>query len=208
MRRKIIFATNNEGKVKEIRQIFSGERKRDNDSLFEIVSLKDIGVDITVEENGSSFEENAMIKAKAIMKITGEMVLADDSGFEVDYLNKEPGIYSARYLGEDTPYSVKNNEILKRCKEAKDGERTARFVCAIACAFPDGQEIITRGVFEGELAKEPAGEYGFGYDPIFYLPERGCTSGELLPEVKNEISHRGIALRKMIEELNEVFNSE
>lgn len=199
MKKKLVFATNNQGKVNEIRQILSEEH-------FEIFALKDLDIDIDIEENGASFEENAIIKAKAIMEMTGEMVLADDSGFEVDYLDQEPGIYSARYLGEETPYEVKNAEILKRCQDAKEGERAARFVCAIACAFPDGNIITTLGIIEGELAKEPAGINGFGYDPIFYLPERGCTTGEMPPEEKNKISHRGIALRKMVEKLDEVLN--
>ncbi|MDR1701001.1 MAG: XTP/dITP diphosphatase [Lachnoclostridium sp.] len=199
MKQKLIFATNNQGKINEIRQIL-------NDKRFEVMSLKDIKMDIQIEENGQTFEENAVIKAKAIMELTGEMVLADDSGFEVDYLNKEPGVYSARYLGEDTSYDKKNAEILKRCEKAGEGERGARFVCVIACAFPDGRVITTQGVVEGVLAEKPAGQYGFGYDPIFYLPEKGCTTAQMLPEDKNQISHRGIALRKMEEKLNEVFN--
>lgn len=194
--KKLIFATGNQGKVKEFRQILGDK--------YEVLSLKDIGLDIEIEENGKTFRENAIIKAKAVMEATGEMVLADDSGFEVDYLNGEPGIYSARYLGEDTPYSVKNAEILKRCENAKGEERSARFVCVIACAFPGGNVITTKGVVEGFLAEEPKGEYGFGYDPIFYHPESGCTTGELLPEKKNEISHRGIAIRKMVEKLHEI----
>lgn len=140
------------------------------------------------------------------MELTGEMVLADDSGFEVDYLSGEPGIYSARYLGEDTPYSVKNEEILKRCEKAAGDERSARFVCVIACAFPDGEVITTKGVVEGLLADKPKGENGFGYDPIFYYPPSGCTTGELLPEKKNEISHRGIAIREMVKKLHEIFS--
>lgn len=196
--KKLVFATGNQGKVREFRQIL-GEN-------YEVLSLKDIGLDVDIDENGSSFEENAEIKAKTVMELTGEMVLADDSGFEVDYLNGEPGIYSARYLGEDTPYSVKNAEILKRCQDAKGEERSARFVCAISCAFPDGRVITTKGVVEGLLADEPKGEYGFGYDPIFYYPPSGCTTGELLPEAKNEISHRGIAIRKMVEKLNEILS--
>jgi XTP/dITP diphosphohydrolase len=199
VKQKLIFATNNQGKINEIRQIL-------NDKRFEVMSLKDIKMDIQIEENGQTFEENAVIKAKAIMELTGEMVLADDSGFEVDYLNKEPGVYSARYLGEDTSYDKKNAEILKRCEKAGEGERGARFVCVIACAFPDGRVITTQGVVEGVLAEKPAGQYGFGYDPIFYLPEKGCTTAQMLPEDKNQISHRGIALRKMEEKLNEVFN--
>ena len=194
MGRKLIFATNNEGKVNEIRQIL-GEG-------YEVYSLKELDIHTNIVEDGKTFEENAQIKAKAICQQTNEMVLADDSGFEVDYLGGEPGIYSARYLGEDTSYEIKNAEILKRCEQAKEEERTARFVCAIACAYPDGRMETTRGVIEGMLAYEPKGTNGFGYDPIFYLPERGCTTGEMDPEEKNKISHRGIALRKMVEILN------
>ncbi len=197
--KKLIFATNNQGKVNEIKQIL-GEG-------YEVYALKDMGIDVDIEENGKTFEENAIIKAKAIMELTGEMVLADDSGFEVDCLNKEPGIYSARYMGEDTPYSIKNAELIKRCEGIPDGERTARFICVIACAFPDGKMITTEGTIEGRIAHEPSGEYGFGYDPIFYLPERCCTTGELLPEEKNEISHRGIAIRKMVKKIHEIFDS-
>ena len=161
--------------------------------------MKDLGVDVDIVEDGKTFEENAVIKAKTVMEATGEMVLADDSGFEVDYLNKEPGIYSARYLGEDTPYSIKNAELLKRCEGVPEEQRDARFVCVIACAYPDGTVDTATGVIEGKLAHEQKGENGFGYDPIFYLPERGCTTGELEPEEKNAISHRGIAVRKMVE---------
>ncbi len=194
MAKKLIFATNNQGKVHEIKQILGDG--------YEVYSLKDLDINIDIVEDGKTFEENAIIKAKTICDVTGEMVLADDSGFEVDYLGGEPGIYSARYLGEDTPYEVKNADLLKRCENAKDGERGARFVCAIACAYPDGKVDTTLGVIEGVLADEPKGTNGFGYDPIFYLPERGCTTGELSPEEKNAISHRGIALRKMVEKLS------
>ncbi len=194
MGRKLIFATNNEGKVNEIRQILGDG--------YEVYSLKDLDIHTDIVEDGKTFEENAQIKAKAICQQTNEMVLADDSGFEVDYLGGEPGIYSARYLGEDTSYEIKNAEILKRCEQAKEEERTARFVSAIACAYPDVIMETTRGVIEGMLAYESKGTNGFGYDPIFYLPERGCTTGEMEPEEKNKISHRGIALRKMVERLN------
>lgn len=195
MGRKLIFATNNEGKVNEIRQILGDG--------YDVYSLKDLDIHTTIVENGNTFEENAVIKAKVICEDTQEMVLADDSGFEVDFLDGEPGIYSARYLGEDTPYEIKNAEILRRCEQAEGEERRARFVCVIACAYPDGRVETTKGVIEGMLAREPKGTNGFGYDPIFYLPERGCTTGEMEPEEKNKISHRGIALRKMVEKLNQ-----
>lgn len=193
MAKKLIFATNNQGKVNEIKQILGDG--------YDVYSLKDLDIHTDIVEDGKTFEENAIIKARAICGETHEMVLADDSGFEVDYLGGEPGIYSARYLGEDTSYDIKNAEILRRCEKAEDHERAARFVCAIACAYPDGRVETTKGVIEGVLAKEPKGTNGFGYDPIFYLPERGCTTGEMEPEEKNRISHRGIALRKMVEKL-------
>ena len=188
---RLVFATGNQGKVNEFRQML-GES-------YEILSMKDLDVEVEIVEDGKTFEENAVIKAKAVMEATGEMVLADDSGFEVDCLGGEPGIYSARYMGEDTPYSVKNAELLRRCEGVLEDKRDARFVCVIACAYPDGTVDTATGVIEGKIAHEPKGENGFGYDPVFYLPERGCTTGELPPEEKNAISHRGIAVRKMVE---------
>lgn len=188
---RLVFATGNQGKVNEFRQML-GES-------YEILSMKDLDVEVEIVEDGKTFEENAVIKAKAVMEATGEMVLADDSGYEVDCLGGEPGIYSARYMGEDTPYSVKNAELLRRCEGVPEDKRDARFVCVIACAYPDGTVDTATGVIEGKIAHEPKGENGFGYDPVFYLPERGCTTGELPPEEKNAISHRGIAVRKMVE---------
>ena len=187
---KYIFATGNENKLREIRQITA-------DMDIEIVSMKDAGCFEDVEETGTSFEENAFLKANAIAKKSGIPTLADDSGLEIDYLGKEPGIYSSRYMGEDTPYSVKNAELLRRMEGVPDEERTARFVCAICLVRPDGSTETVRETMEGRVAYEIAGENGFGYDPIFYLPEKGCTSAELPPEEKNRISHRGKALRKM-----------
>lgn len=197
MKKRIIFATTNEGKMKEVRMIL-------NDLDYEICSLKDIGVDISIEENGSTFEENAKIKASTIMKLTKEIVLADDSGLEVDYMNKEPGIYSARFLGEDTSYEVKNKYIITQLEKAKGEERSARFVCAIACAFPDGTIKTTIGTIEGLIAQEAKGEHGFGYDPIFYVPQFNCTTAQLNPEQKNQISHRGKALCAMKEILKSI----
>ena len=188
--KKVIFATGNQGKMKEIREILG-------DLDIELLSLKDAGIDADIVEDGKTFEENAQIKAKTICDLTGEIVLADDSGLEIDYLNKEPGIYSARYMGEDTSYDIKNQALLDRLDGVEDAKRTARFVCAIAAAFPDGSTEAVRGTMEGIIGHEIAGENGFGYDPIFYLPEYGCTSAELAPEKKNELSHRGEGLRKM-----------
>lgn len=192
---KIIVATGNEGKMAEIRQILGSEN-------INFSSLKDEGLlDIEIIEDGKTFEENAIIKARKICDITGKMVLADDSGLEVDYLDKAPGIYSARYMGEDTPYSVKNQHIIDQLEGVEEEKRSARFVCVIACAFPDGRNITTRGVIEGRIGYEEKGTNGFGYDPIFYVPELGCTTSELSPEAKNKISHRGRALTAMYEEL-------
>lgn len=196
---KIIFATGNEHKMIEIRMILA-------DLGAEILSQKEAGIHADVVEDGSTFEENALIKAKAIAGIASGMeaykdavILADDSGLEIDYLNKEPGIYSARYMGEDTSYDIKNGELLKRLSGVPDEERTARFVCAIAAAFPDGSTEVVRGTMEGRIGSEIAGENGFGYDPIFFLPGCGCTSAQLSPQKKNELSHRGEGLRKIRE---------
>lgn len=192
--KRIIFATSNEGKMKEIREIMK-------DLDIELISLKEAGFDQTIEENGETFEDNAIIKAKTVMEQTGEIVLADDSGIEVDYLNKAPGVYSARFLGEDTPYSIKNQYIIDKLTEVKGNDRSARFVCVIACAIPNGDIITRRGTIEGYIAEEIRGEQGFGYDPIFYVPEYQCTTAQMAPEQKNEISHRGIALKKIKEVL-------
>lgn len=196
---KIIFATGNEGKMKEVRMILE-------DLGLPVLSLKDAGITADVEENGTTFEENAQIKAKAIVEMTGALVLADDSGLEVDALDKEPGIYSARYMGHDTSYHIKNQNIIDRLEGKVGEERSARFVCAIAAAFPDGRVLITRGTMEGQIGYEEKGENGFGYDPIFYLPEYQCYSAELSLEEKNKLSHRGKALRLMKERLHESFN--
>lgn len=196
---KIIFATGNEGKMKEVRMILE-------DLGLPVLSLKDAGITADVEENGTTFEENAQIKAKAIMEMTGALVLADDSGLEVDALDKEPGIYSARYMGHDTSYHIKNQNIIDRLEGKVGEERSARFVCAIAAAFPDGRVLITRGTMEGQIGYEEKGENGFGYDPIFYLPEYQCYSAELSLEEKNKLSHRGKALSLMKERLHESFN--
>lgn len=192
----MIFATTNQGKIKEIKEILG-------DIGEEILSLKEAGINVNIVEDGTTFEENAIIKAKAIMELTGQMALADDSGLEVDAMNKEPGIYSARFMGEDTPYDVKNNAIIERLKDVEGDARGARFVCVIAAAFPDGEVITTRGTIEGVIAHEQKGTNGFGYDPIVYVPEYGMTTGEMSSEQKNAISHRGkalMAMKKILEE--------
>ena len=194
MEKRIIFATGNEGKMREIRMILE-------DLCVPVLSMKEAGISADIEENGKSFAENAAIKAKAIMEMTGEIVMADDSGLEIDYLDGAPGIYSARFMGEDTSYDIKNKALIDKLAGVPDEKRTARFVCAIACALPDGQILESRGTMEGIIGYEIKGENGFGYDPIFYLPECGCTSAEISPEKKNELSHRGKALRAMKEKL-------
>lgn len=196
--KRIIFATGNIGKMREIRDILA-------DMQVEILSMKEAGISADIVEDGKTFEENAVIKARAVAALAGEgdVVLADDSGLEVDYLNKAPGVYSARYMGEDTSYEIKNQAILDQLAGVPKTQRTARFVCAIAAAVPDGQVLVTRETIEGYIGEKPAGTNGFGYDPIFYVDEYGCSTAELTEEQKNAISHRGKALRAMKVKLNE-----
>ena len=199
MKRRIVFATGNENKMKEIRMILA-------DLNMEIISMKGAGVDIEIVEDGMSFEENAEIKARSVSRVlTSDIVLADDSGLEIDYLDKAPGIYSARFAGEDTSYDIKNRIFLDRLEGVPDEERMARFVCAVAAVFPDGTAETVRETIEGRIAHEISGDNGFGYDPIFYVPEYGCTTAEMTPEQKNELSHRGKALRSMKKILEKKF---
>lgn len=192
MEHRIIFATSNEGKMREVREILKGLKA-------EVLSMKEAGVSVDIVEDGDTFEANAKIKARAVWEKTGGIVLADDSGLAVDYLNGEPGVYSARYMGEETSYEIKNWNLIHRLKGVEQEKRTARFVCVIAAALPDGRIITTEGTMEGYIALELAGEGGFGYDPILMLPEYGKTSAEITMEEKNAISHRGKALRAMRE---------
>lgn len=193
--KRIVFATGNQDKMREIRMIME-------DLEIPVISMKEAGVSADIVEDGSTFEENAMIKARAIAKMLPEdIVMADDSGLEIDFLNKEPGIYSARYMGEKTSYDIKNNKILERLKDVPAEKRTARFVCAVAAVFPGNKEVIGYGTMEGRIADHIAGENGFGYDPIFWLDDYGCTSAEISPEQKNELSHRGKALREVKKQL-------
>lgn len=196
--KRLLFATQNEGKMREIRMIMK-------DMGLEILSMKEAGISAEAEENGATFEENALIKARAAAACTNDPVLADDSGLEVDYLNKEPGVYSARYLGEETSYDIKNADILRRMEGVPEEKRTARFVCAIAAVLPDGKELVAKETVEGIIGYEPSGSHGFGYDPIFYVPRLGKSTAELSEEEKNQISHRGKALRSMREMLKEVL---
>ena len=195
--RTLVFATGNMNKLRAIKEILA-------DLDVEILSMKEAGIDIDIVEDGKTFEENALIKARAVCKASGHLALADDSGLEVDALNKEPGIYSARYMGDDTSYDIKNQKIIDRLEGVPDEKRTARFVCAMAAVFPDGTEKTFVRNMEGRIGYEIAGENGFGYDPIFYLPEYGKTSAEISPEEKNAITHRGQALRALADYLKNI----
>ena len=198
MKKRIVFATGNAGKMREIRMIM-------DDLGIPVLSMKEAGIQMDILENGKSFAQNAEIKARAVHSMCHDIVIADDSGLEIDFLNGEPGIYSARYMGEDTSYHIKNASLIERLDGVPDEKRTARFVCAIAAVLPDGRVLHSRGTIEGIIGYEERGENGFGYDPIFYLPECGCTSAEISPEQKNELSHRGKALRKMKEQLKTIL---
>ena len=194
MKRKVIFATGNANKMREIREILGEED-------FEILSMKEAGIDIDIVEDGATFEENSLIKSRAIAAVAKDaIVLADDSGLEIDALNKEPGIYSARYMGEDTSYDIKNANLIERLDGVEKKDRSARFVCAVSAVFPDGEDAVVRGTIEGYIGWEPMGTNGFGYDPIFYLWDKDVSTASLSPEDKNAISHRGQALR-MIKEV-------
>ncbi len=196
MEQKIIFATGNSGKMKEVSRILE-------DLGLAVISMRDAGINMEIEENGTTYEENALLKARAVAQSTGGhcIVLADDSGLEIEYLNREPGVYSARYLGEQTSYRQKNKNLIERLAGVPDEKRTARFVCAIAAVLPDGRELTTLGVIEGRIGYEEKGSGGFGYDPIFFVPEYGKTTAELTEEEKNAVSHRGRALSAMKKEL-------
>ena len=196
--KKIIFATENHGKLREILEIAE-------DPALTVLTMAQAGLAAKIEENGKSFTENARIKVNALPALPDAVIMGDDSGLEIDYLDGEPGIYSARYLGRETPYPEKNRIILEKLKDVPPEKRGARFVCAIAAKLPDGTVLDTLGVMEGRIADEIRGENGFGYDPIFFLPERGMTSAELSPEEKNAISHRGKALREMLSRLDEIL---
>ena len=194
--KQIILATKNKNKLVEVKAVLGND--------YEVLSMEDIGIDVVVEENGTTFEENATIKAEAICKICGKPVMADDSGLEIDYLDKKPGVLSARFLGHDTSYDIKNAKILEMLEDVPEEKRTARFVCSIAVAFPDRDTVVVRDTIEGIIGYESAGENGFGYDPIFYVPELKKTTAQLSMEEKNKISHRGKALVKMANRLKDM----
>lgn len=195
MRRKIVFATGNVGKLKEVKDILA-------DFPFDIITMKEAGIDI--EENGTTFEENAVIKVESLRKYCDSIIIADDSGLEIDALGGEPGVYSARYLGEETSFEEKMDHILMRMKDIPEEDRGARFVAAVAAYVPGKGMVTVRGTIEGQIGYEQKGEYGFGYDPIFYIPEKGCTASELLPEEKNKISHRARALELLAEKFKDL----
>lgn len=205
----IIFATGNKDKVREIKEIMG-------DMKLNIISMKEAGITGDIEENGSTFEENAIIKAKGCYRLMtagdygdksinagNSIIMADDSGLEIDYLNKEPGIYSARYMGKDTSYDVKNHALLERLAGVPSEQRQARYVCAMAAIMPDGSIRTAVRTMEGRIAMKMSGSEGFGYDPIFLIPELGKTAAEISAEEKNAISHRGKALRAMERELRD-----
>lgn len=191
---KILVATSNEGKMREIRACLEG-------TGIVLYSLKEKGIKADIDENGTTFTENALIKARTIHELTGMAVLADDSGFCIDAFDGGPGVYSARFMGEDTSYVIKNNHILNEVKGLPFEKRGAKYACSMACVLEDGAEIVTVGEVVGHISEEPKGSNGFGYDPIFFCDEAGCTFGELDPDKKNEISHRGRALQAMVKEL-------
>ena len=201
---KIIFATGNEGKVREVREILDGLTINGEPAL--VLSMKEAGISVPIEENGTTFEENAVIKAKTVMEASGTLVLADDSGLEVDALNGAPGVYSARY-GLDTPLlpgeddDARNNRKLLAVLAHAPRPRTGRFRCCMALARPGKPDLVVHGVWEGHIADAPSGNNGFGYDPLFFDPELGRISAELTREEKNSRSHRGKALRLLLQTL-------
>ena len=191
---RLIIATGNEDKVREIDEILEG-------TGCEAISMKQAGFNPDIVEDGTTFEENALKKAMAVHELSGEYVMADDSGLCIDALDGAPGIYSARFCGENSTYEEKFRKIFEMLADVPEDKRTAQFVCAIAVVKPDGTSFTVRGECRGVLHEKPVGENGFGYDPIFYVPEFGMTTAQMEPEVKNSISHRGRALRAMVEKL-------
>lgn len=194
---KVVLASKNPHKLVELDAILSRLG-------IELVLQSTLGVDIDVEETGTTFEENSFLKAQAVMRATGLPALADDSGIAVDALNGQPGVYSARYGFDDTLDDVgRMNLLLKNMEQVPDGQRQAKFVCVITLVMPDGSSVQARGEVHGQLTREPRGENGFGYDPIFYYPPAGMTTAQMPSEEKNRISHRAVALKSMYEKLKE-----
>ena len=181
---KIIFATSNKNKIKEVREIV-------NDKDFYIIPMSEAGINIDIEEKGSTYEENALIKTRAIAKLLpGNIIMSEDSGLEIDALDGKPGLFSARFLGHETSYIEKNKKILELMQKTGKNKRTARFICSMVVITSEGEELSTQGILEGEIGFEQKGEKGFGYDPIFFLPDKNCYLAEISAEEKNEISHR------------------
>ena len=200
MKKRIVFATNNEGKMHEIRLILS-------DLGIPVYSMKEVGIDLDVVEDGKTFEANALLKAEALAKLLpDDIILADDSGLEIDYLDKAPGVETANFAGRDTPYEIKNQILIDELDGVEDSKRTARFRCVIVGIFPDGEVKVTHDTIEGMISHQTIGDKGFGYDPIFYLPEYGCTTGQMPLELKNKLSHRGKALERMKEVIRKKAN--
>lgn len=191
---KFVVASKNKGKINEIKEILK-------DFPFEVVSMEDVGICDDVEETGRTFEENSMIKAAEISKLSGEIVMADDSGLEVDYLDGAPGIYSSRFAGDNATDEQRTEKLLRMLEGVPFEKRHARFVCAISVVFPSGRKFTVTGYREGYIAEKQAGSNGFGYDPIFFVPEFNKTTAQMEPEQKHKISHRGNALRAMRAEL-------
>jgi len=195
--KELIVASGNEGKIREIRAML-------DDLGIQVIPMKEaLGEDVDIDETGTTFEDNAVIKAETVMNLVHKPVLSDDSGLEVDYMDGQPGVYSARFLGHDTSYDIKNQYIIDQLKDAKGDERSARFVCAMALAAPGEETIVIRETFEGLINDKIEGENGFGYDPIFYFPPVGTTSAIMSMEEKNKYSHRAKALRRLYAILKE-----
>ncbi|TYQ16274.1 UNVERIFIED_CONTAM: XTP/dITP diphosphohydrolase [Acetivibrio alkalicellulosi] len=192
--KKFVVASKNKGKLKEIQEILA-------DLQFNVVSMEEEGITKDIEEYGTTFEENALIKAREVYKATGQMVMADDSGLEVDYLDGAPGIYSSRFAGEGANDQDRNNKLLELLKDVPHEGRKARFVCVIAVILSDGEEFTVKGTCEGYIGFKPEGTNGFGYDPLFYVPQYNMTAAQMEADKKHEISHRGKALRMMVEEI-------
>ncbi len=196
--RTLLVATHNKGKLREYRELL-------RDLPVRLVYLDDVGIHEDVPETGSTFEENAIQKATACARLSGLLTLADDSGLEVDALGGAPGVHSKRYAGPDASDEDRIRKLLTELKGVPPEKRTARFRCVIAVATPEGEVITAEGTVEGVIATEPRGHHGFGYDPVFYLPDRGCTMAELPPEEKNRISHRARAAQAIKASLLELI---
>jgi XTP/dITP diphosphohydrolase len=194
---KFIVASKNKGKLKEIQELLE-------ELPYKVMSMEEAGFKGDIEETGKTFEENAFIKAREVFNVTGGMVMSDDSGLEVDYLNGAPGIYSSRYAGEGASDQDRNEKLLRELKTVPFEKRTGRFVCAIALILPNGKHIAIKESCEGYIGFEPVGDNGFGYDPLFFMPEYNSTMAQLSSHEKNKVSHRGKALRLLVDKLKKL----